>query len=278
VGMVKEVVRTDSLKGRRGRLPTKPRSNQDPAPQPPVALITSLVRAHVESTPKLENLDYSQYVEIDEEDLDSKDGLIAVEAGRISQFYNLLTSSIDVIFSFCDKIPGFSDLCKEDRELLFRSACLELFTLRLSHRTLPNSMKLTFCNGTVLHRQQVSSTFGDWLGGITELSKSLQAIDIDASAYACLSALTLVNERHGLLEPKKVENLQTKIINSLRDHVTYNQEAQKKPHYFSRILDKLQVLRSLSQQALQRIFYLRLEGLVPEPPIIKSLFSSSIPF
>ena len=54
-------------------------------------------------------------------------------------------------------------------------------------------MKLTFCNGTVLHRQQVRSTFGDWLGGITELSKSLQAIDIDASAYACLSALTLVN-------------------------------------------------------------------------------------
>ena len=157
-------------------------------------------------------------------------------------------------------------------------------------------MKLTFCNGTVLHRNQVRSTFGDWLNGITELSKSLQAIDIDASAYACLSALTLVNgkhtsvivrrenniylnsERHGLMEPKKVESLQTKIINSLRDHVTYNQDAQKKPQYFSRILDKLQVLRSLSQQALQRIFYLRLEGLVPEPPIIKKLFSSSIPF
>ena len=60
VGMVKEVVRTDSLKGRRGRLPTKPRGSQDPAPQQPVALITSLVRAHVESTPKLENLDYTQ--------------------------------------------------------------------------------------------------------------------------------------------------------------------------------------------------------------------------
>ena len=60
-------------------------------------------------------------------------------------------------------------------------------------RTLPSSMKLTFCNGTVLHRNQVRSTFGDWLDGITELSKSLQAIDIDASAYACLSALTLVN-------------------------------------------------------------------------------------
>ena len=40
-------------------------------------------------------------------------------------------------------------------------------------RTLPSSMKLTFCNGTVLHRNQVRSTFGDWLDGITELSKSL---------------------------------------------------------------------------------------------------------
>ena len=87
-----------------------------------------------------------------------------------------------------------------------------------------------------------------------------------------------IAERHGLIEPKKVESLQTKIINSLRDHVTYNPDAQKKPQYFSRILDKLQVLRSLSQQALQRIFYLRLEGLVPEPPIIKKLFSSTIPF
>ena len=57
VGMVKEVVRTDSLKGRRGRLPTKPRSNQEAPPAPPVALITALVRAHVESTPKLESLD-----------------------------------------------------------------------------------------------------------------------------------------------------------------------------------------------------------------------------
>ena len=58
--MVKEVVRTDSLKGRRGRLPIKPRSNQEAPPARPVALVTALVRAHVESEPKLESLDYSQ--------------------------------------------------------------------------------------------------------------------------------------------------------------------------------------------------------------------------
>ena len=57
------------------------------------------------------------------------------------------------------------------------------------------------------------------------------------------SLSTTLSERHGLVEPKKVESLQTKIINSLRDHVTYNPEAQRKPQYFTRILDKLQVLR-----------------------------------
>ena len=60
VGMVKEVVRTDSLKGRRGRLPSKPRSPQDSPPSPPVSLITGLVRAHLDTSPDLNNLDYSQ--------------------------------------------------------------------------------------------------------------------------------------------------------------------------------------------------------------------------
>ena len=86
-----------------------------------------------------------------EEELETKDRLIAVEAARISQFYNLLTSSIDVISKFCDKIPGYNDLCKEDRELLFRSACLELFTLRLSHRSVisTNQNVVTVINSPV---------------------------------------------------------------------------------------------------------------------------------
>lgn len=88
----------------------------------------------------------------------------------------------------------------------------------------------------------------------------------------------LFSERHGLREPKKVEQLQMKIIGSLRDHVTYNAEAQKKPHYFSRLLGKLPELRSLSVQGLQRIFYLKLEDLVPAPALIENMFVASLPF
>lgn len=56
------------------------------------------------------------------------------EAEKIQQFYSLLTTSVDVIRTFADKIPGFLDLNRDDQELLFQSASLELFVLRLAHR------------------------------------------------------------------------------------------------------------------------------------------------
>ncbi|KAI5743292.1 hypothetical protein M8J77_016478 [Diaphorina citri] len=273
VGMVKEVVRTDSLKGRRGRLPSKPKSPQESPPSPPVSLITALVRAHVDTTPDIASLDYSQYREPN-----PLEPPIA-EPEKIQQFYSLLTTSVDVIRHFADKIPGFSDLCKEDQELLFQSASLELFVLRLAYRTRAEDTKLIFCNGVVLEKQQCQRSFGDdWLNAILEFCQSLHLMEIDISAFACLCALTLITERHGLKEPHKVEHIQMKIISSLRDHVTYNADAQRKSHYFSRLLGKLPELRSLSVQGLQRIFYLKLEDLVPAPPLIENMFIASLPF
>jgi len=87
-----------------------------------------------------------------------------------------------------------------------------------------------------------------------------------------------LTERHGLREPQRVEQLQMKIISSLRDHVTYNAEAQRKPHYFSRLLSKLPELRSLSIQGLQRIFYLKVDDLAPAPAILEAIFTSNLPF
>ena len=50
------VVRSDSLKGRRGRLPSKPKSPNDKPVAAPLPLITTLVRAHVEQSTDVPNL------------------------------------------------------------------------------------------------------------------------------------------------------------------------------------------------------------------------------
>lgn len=56
------------------------------------------------------------------------------DAKDVRQFYDLLTRSMEVIRGWAQKIPGFSSLTKHDQDLLFYSAFLELFVLRLAYR------------------------------------------------------------------------------------------------------------------------------------------------
>ncbi|XP_060597294.1 probable nuclear hormone receptor HR38 isoform X2 [Ruditapes philippinarum] len=273
VGMVKEVVRTDSLKGRRGRLPSKPKSPQEAPPSPPVSLITALVRAHVDTSPDIPTLDYSRYK------VPNVDDSPQTDAESIRMFYDLLIQSIDVLRSWAEKIPGFCDLCKEDQDLLFQSATMELFVLRMAYRIQANDEKIVFDNGIVLHRRQCLQMFGEWINSIVDFGVSMHRMTIDISSLACMAALSMVTLRHGLKDVRKMEELQMKIIDCLRDHCTYNSEAQRKPNFFSLILGKIAELRTLSREGLERLIYFKLEGSFPTPPIIESLFhSSQLPF
>ncbi|NXW38880.1 NR4A2 protein, partial [Phaetusa simplex] len=142
----------------------------------------------------------------------------------------------------------------------------------------PVEGKLIFCNGVVLHRLQCVRGFGEWIDSIVEFSSNLQNMNIDISAFSCIAALAMVTERHGLKEPKRVEELQNKIVNCLKDHVTFNNGGLNRPNYLSKLLGKLPELRTLCTQGLQRIFYLKLEDLVPPPAIIDKLFLDTLPF
>lgn len=57
--------------------------------------------------------------------------------------------------------------------------------------------KFVFCNGLVLHRLQCLRGFGEWLDSIKDFSLSLQSLNLDIQALACLSALSMVTgKRH----------------------------------------------------------------------------------
>uniref|UniRef100_A0A8C9XDL2 Nuclear receptor subfamily 4 group A member 1 n=1 Tax=Sander lucioperca TaxID=283035 RepID=A0A8C9XDL2_SANLU len=274
VGMVKEVVRTDSLKGRRGRLPSKPKTvAESSSTTHSVNTIASLVRAHLDSNPTIGKLDYSK--------VNLKNFFQASEdAGDIQQFYDLLTGALDVIRNWAETIPGFTEFCTEDQELLLESGFVELFILRLAYRSNPEKNKLIFCNGLVLHRLQCIRSFGDWIDSIMDFSQSLHRMNLDVSLFACLAALVIITDRHGLKEPKRVEDFQTHLITCLREHMSGNgsEPSRTQSSYLSRLLGKLPELRTLCTQGLQRIFYLKLEDLVPPPPIVEKIFMDTLPF
>ena len=53
---------------------------------------------------------------------------------KIKLFYDIIINTMDIMKTWAGKIPGFCDLCKEDQDLLFKSASLELFVLRIAYR------------------------------------------------------------------------------------------------------------------------------------------------
>lgn len=98
----------------------------------------------------------------------------------------------------------------------------------------------------------------------------------------CLSpqshTLRVPADRHGLKEPKRVEELQNRIVGCLKDHVAAAGAEPGRSSCLSKLLGKLPELRSLCTQGLQRIFYLKLEDLVPPPPIVDKIFMDTLPF
>ncbi|KAM9403735.1 nuclear receptor subfamily 4 group A member 3 [Salvelinus alpinus] len=183
----------------------------------------------------------------------------------------------------CESCQGFeptvNELHGDDQNLLIDSAFLELFVLRLAHRSLLSEDKLVFCNGLVLSRFQCLRGFGEWLDSIRDFSSHLQSLNLDTSAFSCLAALVLLTEQvPGLKDSKRVEELQNKVVCCLRDHLGFGPSSSSKATPpLSRVLGVRAELRSQRTQGLQRIFYLKLEDLVPPPPLIDR-FLDTLPY
>ncbi|XP_068610127.1 nuclear receptor subfamily 4 group A member 1-like [Brachionichthys hirsutus] len=138
--------------------------------------------------------------------------------------------------------------------------------------------KVVFCNGAVLHKTQCVPSFGDWIHSILKFSQALHRMKLDVSSVSCLAALVVITDRHGLKDPGHVETLQNQLITCLKDHVSGCGSDSLQPNYLSKLLGKLPELRSLCTQGLQRIFYLKLQNIVPPPEIVEKLFMDTLPF
>ncbi|XP_002741306.1 nuclear receptor subfamily 4 group A member 1-like [Saccoglossus kowalevskii] len=286
VGMMKDVVRKDGLKGRRGRLPSTDRRQSHGtinSPSSPISLITQLVRAYLDTSPTTSSLDYSQFQEPPKvKTVEWKTSMLVSKPSdpheRLHQFYDNLCASFHLIRLWSEKIPGWNDLQRQDRDLLLQTATLEVFILRVAYRYRPIKQHVVFCNGKVHHRCQAMLGFGEWLNYIIDFCEQVHKMDIDISTFACLNVLTLVTERHGLEYPKQVEMLQDSIIESLQDHLMNSAATENRDNYLSKLLLLIPELRTLSKQGLHRLYYLKLEGGIPAPPMVNKMFQPDLPY
>lgn len=75
-----------------------------------------------------------------------------------------------------------------------------------------------------------------------------------------------------------MEELQNRIVSCLKEHLATVLGEPQPASCLSRLLGKLPELRTLGAQGLQRIFYLKLEDLVPPPPILDKIIMDTLSF
>ena len=127
--------------------------------------------------------------------------------------HQALLLSLEVIRHWAEKIPGFSELNKDDQNHLLETAFLQLFVARLGYRCVcsafdsfdsfafrsePQEGKFILCHGVALHRNQLLPSFGEWIDVIHGFSSQVHNVNIDISAFSCLCALILfrTNGKH----------------------------------------------------------------------------------
>ncbi|CAF1662220.1 unnamed protein product, partial [Adineta ricciae] len=124
VGMDKEVVRTDALKGRRGRLPSKPKS---PSSRQPNSFQTQFCRFYNDSIPNPANLDFSK---LNYRTVTTKENLCEEK----SLVYDAITRSCDIIKQWVDKFCLFYSIQNNERDRLFSNCLLEQIVFRTATR------------------------------------------------------------------------------------------------------------------------------------------------
>ena len=73
-------------------------------------------------------------------------------------------------------------------------------------------------------------------------------------------------DREGLAEAKRVDDLQNRVLDALRDHCTYNAATQRQ--LFARAIGLLPQLRTVSRLGVDRLRALKHQGLTEQPSAV----------
>lgn len=66
----------------------------------------------------------------------------------------------------------------------------------INYRNKPGSSEIILPSGSILDRSQASRLLGDWFNSLESFSQRFNQIDIDISAFACLSGLSLISGKY----------------------------------------------------------------------------------
>ncbi|CAF0830154.1 unnamed protein product [Didymodactylos carnosus] len=255
VGMDKEVVRTDALKGRRGRLPSKPKSPNHRLQ--PNSFQTQFCRFYNDSTPNATGLDFSK---LNYRTVTNKENICEEK----TIVYDGLTRSCEIIKTWTDKLCLFYSINPSERDRLYSNALLELIVLRTATRIQDND-RIILCSGVVFHKSQLNCLLSDVAHQLYEFSSSLKNYKLDSIINASLAtALLLDPNNHDYLYDTplstSITDLHQKVLDSFKE---YLKQLHEDPLVYTHLLDKLNNVKRIAHNLRKRLLlYKQSAGLI----------------
>ncbi|XP_041649798.1 estrogen-related receptor gamma a isoform X4 [Cheilinus undulatus] len=268
VGMLREGVRLDRVRG--GRQKYKRRIDADNSPYlnpqlalPPKKPYNKIVSHLLVAEPE------KIYAMPDPTVPDS-------DIKALTTLCDLADRELVVNIGWAKHIPGFSTLSLADQMSLLQSAWMEILILRVVYRSLPFEDKLVYAEDYIMDEDQ-SKLAGllDLNNAILQLVKKYKGMKLEKEEFVTLKAIALANSDSMHIEDvDAVQKLQDVLHEALQDYEA--SQHQEDPRRAGKLLMTLPLLRQTSTKAVQHFYSIKQDGKVPMHKLFLELLEAKV--
>ncbi|XP_069321250.1 steroid hormone receptor ERR2 isoform X3 [Eulemur rufifrons] len=275
VGMLKEGVRLDRVRG--GRQKYKRRLDSEsspfhPGPFPPSQAFTfpSLVVAVTKI------VSYLLVAEPDKLYAMPPPGMPEGDIKALTTLCDLADRELVVIIGWAKHIPGFSNLSLGDQMSLLQSAWMEILILGIVYRSLPYDDKLVYAEDYIMDEEHSR------LAGLLELYRAIlqlvrryKKLKVEKEEFVTLKALALANSDSMYIEDlEAVQKLQDLLHEALQDYEL--SQRHEEPRRTGKLLLTLPLLRQTAAKAVQHFYSVKLQGKVPMHKLFLEMLEAKV--
>ncbi|XP_062037415.1 steroid hormone receptor ERR2 isoform X3 [Lepus europaeus] len=283
VGMLKEGVRLDRVRG--GRQKYKRRLDSESSPylslqiSPPAKKPCESQAAF--SFPSLvltvtKIVSYLLVAEPDKLYAMPPPGMPEGDIKALTTLCDLADRELVVIIGWAKHIPGFSNLSLGDQMSLLQSAWMEILILGIVYRSLPYDDKLVYAEDYIMDEEHSR------LAGLLELYRAIlqlvrryKKLKVEKEEFVTLKALALANSDSMYIEDlEAVQKLQDLLHEALQDYEL--SQRHEEPRRTGKLLLTLPLLRQTAAKAVQHFYSVKVQGKVPMHKLFLEMLEAKV--
>ncbi|KAL4623002.1 steroid hormone receptor ERR1-like [Arapaima gigas] len=246
VGMLKEGVRLDRVRGGRQKYKRRPEVETTAYQSPSSVIVSHLLVAEPEKLFAMP-------------DPLQPDATLRT----LTTLCDLADRELVVIIGWAKHIPGFLSLSLADQMSVLQSVWLEVLILGVAFRSVGCEDEVVFAEDFVLDEELSRvAGLGELSAAISQLARRYRALQLDREEFVMLKAIALTNSDSVYIEDTEaVQNLRDLLHQALLE--LESQRRPEDPRRAGRLLLTLPLLRQAASRALTTFYAIKTRGGVP---------------